>query len=234
MAGNQWDDEPRNPNEPPHRAGGPRDPWESPEGRPPKPGMSSGMKAFLIILAIVGTCLVLCCGIGGYFIWSAARGIKHSENPADVNAARDEIAKIKLPEGFKPKDMFGMDNFMMKMAVVVYENPAVHGRIMLMEMNVKVGQPQQNKAQMRAQLEQQGMARQSPLTNVKSSSKIIKIKGRDCDFEFVTGQDPATKKKRDQVSGVFDGSQGPVLFSMEVDDSGFHQDEVVKMLESIQ
>ncbi len=140
MADNQWSDELRGPEETPRRPDPSHDQWEG-EAQPPKAGMSGGMKAFLILAAVLGCCCVLCCGIVGFFAYSFFP--KVSQNAADVNAARGEIAKIELPAGFTPVHMIKIDNFMMSMTAVGYRNPAIHGEITLAEMRLKVGEAAQ-------------------------------------------------------------------------------------------
>jgi hypothetical protein len=231
MAENQWSDEFRGSEETPRRPAPSGDQWEG-GGQPPKAGMSGGMKAFLIIAAILGTLCVLCCGIGGFFVYSFVP--KVSTNPADINAARDEVAKIELPAGFEPAQMFKIDNFMMTMTAVGYKNPAIHGSINFAQMKLKVGDPAQRDQAMRQQLDKQGFGTPKFLTNAKSETKTIKIKGQDCNFVFKRGDDSATKKKADQISGVFEGNHGPVSISIEMDDSAYKEDAIVKMLEAIQ
>jgi hypothetical protein len=235
MADNQWDDEARNPNEL-HFEGRSRDPQEAAQGSagPPKAGMSGGMKAFLIVVAILGTCLLLCCG--GSALLSYFWLPKESTDPAQINVARDAIARINLPAEFKPARMFKINNFMTSITIVSYQNASVHGDITLLEMNVKLGGLKANEqiqSQMQ-QLERQGFAEHIRLINVNSTTKTIKINGRDCVFEFLEGEDPATKTKRHQIAGVFAGRHGPVLVSINMDDSAYHEDEIVKMLQTIQ
>jgi hypothetical protein len=237
MAENRWSDEYKDPAETPGRKGPSPDQWEEGSAAQfgePKPGMSGGMKAFLIVLAVLGACCLLCCGIGGYFIYSVAHGITQSVAPAVVNAARDEIGTITLPAGFEPVHMFKMDNMFMLMTAVEYHNPAIHGQISLAEMKLKVGgSPQQSQAQMRQQLEQQGFGKRKLLDNSKSERKTIKIKGRECQFDFTEGVDPIDKKKFRQVSGVFDGKNGPAFIMIEMDDSAYKENAIVNMLETI-
>src|SRR5580698_4231471 len=154
MAENQWSDEFREPEQPSRRPEPAPDQWGG-EAPPPKAGMSGGMKAFLIIVAILGTGCVLCCGVVGFFAYQMVPKI--SQNPAEVNAARDEIAKIELPAGFQPVTMFKMDNFFMNMTAVEYRDSAIDGRFSMAEMQLKVGEPAQRDQAMRQQLEKQGI-----------------------------------------------------------------------------
>jgi hypothetical protein len=229
MAENQWSDDFREPEQRSSRPDPSPDQWGG--EAPPKQGMSGGMKAFLILVAILGTCCVLCCGIVGFFAYQSFP--KLSQNPADVNAARDEIAKIELPKGFQPERMAKMDNFFMTMTAVDYRDPAIDGHFSMAEMRLKVGEPSQRDQQMRQQLERQGIGAPKNLRNAKTQTKSIEIKGQECNFTFKRGEDPMSKKKMCQVQGVFESKNGPVWISLEMDDKAFKEDAIVKMLEGI-
>ena len=152
MADNQWNDELRGPEGTPRQPNRSGDQWD--DAPPPKAGMSSGMKVFLILVAILGCCCVVCCGVVGFLGYSFMP--KVSQNAADVNAAKDEMAQITLLAGFEPNNMVKMDNMMMSMIAVSYHNPAVHGEITMAEFRLKVGNAKQQDEQMHQQLERQG------------------------------------------------------------------------------
>jgi hypothetical protein len=229
MADNQWNDELRGPEGTPRQPNRSGDQWD--DAPPPKAGMSSGMKVFLILVAILGCCCVVCCGVVGFLGYSFMP--KVSQNAADVNAAKDEMAQITLPAGFEPNNMVKMDNMMMSMIAVSYHNPAVHGEITMAEFRLKVGNAKQQDEQMHQQLERQGFGNPKRLTNTKSDAKTISIKGQECNFSFKTGTDPGTHKKMREISGVFQGKQAPVMISIQMDDSAYKEDAIVKMLEAV-
>jgi hypothetical protein len=150
--------------------------------------MSGGMKACLIIICIVGFCCLLCCGVVGYFGYSMVPKI--SEAPADVDAAREEIAKINLPPGFVPKNSAKIDNMFFSMTMVEYENPG-HASLFMMQMRPKMGG---NDAMlpMRQQFEQKRVTRTTDvgqMKNAKMETKQIKIKGRESTFTFTKGEE---------------------------------------------
>jgi hypothetical protein len=227
MAENQWSDESPESGEPRRRPSS--DHWEG--EAPPKAGMSGGMKAFLILAGILGLCCVLCCGVVGFFAYSFFP--KVSQVPADVDAARNEIAKIELPAGFAPATMFKIDSFMMSMTAVEYRNAAIHGQITLVEMQLKVSPPAQRDQTMRQQLDRQGFGTPMILNNAKSETKKIKIKGQDCEFVFKQGSQGTPKRDVRQITGVFEGNHGPVSIMIEMDASAYKEDAIIKMLEGI-
>jgi hypothetical protein len=229
MADNQWNDEFRGPEDASRQPDRSRDQWD--DAPPPKAGMSSGMKVFLILVAVLGTCCVVCCGVVGYFIYSVVP--KVSQNPAEINAARDDMAQITLPAGFEPGNMFKMDNMMFSMTAIEYRNPAIQGEITLAQFRMKVGNAKQQDEQMHQQLERQGFGNPKHLTNTKSETKTVEIKGKDCNFTFRQGTDPGTHKKMREISGAFQGKQAPVFLMIQMDESAYKEDAIVKMLEAI-
>jgi hypothetical protein len=229
MAGNQMSDDYRQPDDP--RRGNPGDNQWDAQGQPPKAGMSGGMKACLIVAAIFGCCCVLCCGIGGYLAYSFVPKI--SQNAADIDAARSAMANITLPPGYAPTQLVKIDNLMLSVTRVVYKNIADHGEISLSDVQIKFGNPAQREEIMRQQLERQGFGPPKPLSNAKTETKEISIKGRDCNFLFKRGEEAGTKRKVRQITGVFEGNNAPVSINIEMDDSAYKQDAVIKMLEGI-
>ncbi len=198
-------------------------------GPPPKQGMGTGMKVFLILLAFAGVCCLVCCG-GIYYFVSKFKG-ENSTDPAKVAAALADIAKIDLPPGFKPAQMTKVDVVAFGFTTVEYKDPAVDGEFMLMEMGIKVGGPR-DEDQLRQQFENRETGHLRG--KLKSETKMLKVKGRDCPFEFIEQEDPATKKKYRQVTGAFDGKAGPTMLMLKMEEKAFKQDQVVKIIEGIQ
>lgn len=229
MADNQWNDEFRGPEDSSRQPDRSRDQWD--DAPPPKAGMSSGMKVFLILVAVLGCCCLVCCGVGAFFIYSVVP--KVSQNPAEINAAREEMVQITLPAGFEPGNMFKMDNMMFSMTAVEYRNAAIQGEITLAQFRVKVGNAKQQDEQMHQQLERQGFGNPKHLTNTKSETKTVEVKGKDCNFTFRQGTDPGTHKKMREISGAFQGKQAPVFIMIQMDESAYKEDAIVKMLEAI-
>jgi hypothetical protein len=232
MSRNDW---PEETNDPRDSRGSSGDAWDGnrdPYAPPPRTGMSSGVKFVLIVLAIIGACCVLCCGVVGYFGYSMKP--QTSKDPATINAARDRIAKINLPAEFKPEQLVEMNMVVATLSTVRYSNPAIHGEFVLGEFNMKFGGDQQAKAEFRRRIDQQEMGKDRELKNAKTETKSLKIKGQEYPFDFSVGDDPATGKKRRLVTGTYQGDHGFVFLSLAMDDSAYKQDQVVKMIESIQ
>jgi hypothetical protein len=239
MSQPNWPEEGRRPNNPDQFGQSPNQQWN--EQPPPPSGMSGGMKACLIIICVLGVCCLVCCGIFGYGVYSFVP--KMSENPADVDAARNEIATIDLPAGFKPKALFKFDNFLMSMPMVVYEDPA-HATLMMMQIKIKYAGAEPMQAGMRQQFEQRRTVEVGRMENSKTETKTIKIKGKDCPFVITTGEvreaggaaaggkKPPKKTVRHQMEGSFEGKDGQAVIVIDFDDTHKEAD-MIKMLENI-
>jgi hypothetical protein len=219
----------------------PIDDWAG-QAPPPPSGMSGGMKACLVLICVLGFCCLLCCGIFGYMVYSVVPKI--SNKPADVDAARDEIAKINLPPGFQPKNMGKSDNFLFSMIWVLYENPG-HARLMVGQFGSKLGGANDMQRGMRQQFEVQRDVEFQPMANEKSETRTLKIKGRDCNFVIASGQEvdmrrpvpgnnkPAKKVEHHRISGEFDGKGGMAVIVIDFDDT-YKEADIIRMLENIQ
>jgi hypothetical protein len=238
MSQPNWPEEGRRPNQPGQP---PNQQWN--EQPPPPSGMSGGMKACLIIISVLGVCCLVCCGIVGYGIYSFVP--KVTENPADIDAARNEIATIDLPAGLKPKTLLKFDNFLMSMPMVVYED-AGHATLMLMQIKIKYAGAEQMQAGMRQQFEQRRTVEVGRMENSKTETKTIKIKGKDCPFVITTGETrdnrggggaggdkkAAKKTVRHQMEGSFEGKDGQAVIVIDFDDT-YKEADMIKMLENI-
>ena len=175
--------------------------------------MSGGMKACLVVLCVVGFCCLLCCGGFAYFGYTMVP--KVSNSPAEINAARDEIAQITLPAGFEPKTSAKIDNWFGRLTMVEYSNPG-HADLMLMQIQAKIGGPDAM-TPIRQSMEKQRVTKVEvgPMQNAKVETKMIKIKGKDCLFTFTTGDEgvnlggnplpdnkPANNKADDKAADV--------------------------------
>ena len=162
----------------------PPDDWGDQPPAPPS-GMSGGMKACLIIGCVFGLCCILCCGVFGFLGYKMVPKI--TENAAEINDYRDQIAKIELPPGFEPKGGGKTDNFMMSMIFVFYENPG-HAQLMMGQFGSKLGGGDQMNASMRQQFDVQRGSRFHDMANEKTETRNLKIKGHEYPFVFATGE----------------------------------------------
>lgn len=245
----------------PEPAGRRSDDWHD-QVQPPPSGMSGGMKTCLIVVCVIGLLCLVCCGILGYLIYSVVHSFATpivSHDAAQINAARDEIGKMTLPTGLKPKSLTKVDNMFFSAATIEYENEG-HADLLMMRIRPKFGAGGQMNAQMRQQFEQNRTTHihVGPHQNTKVETKNIKIKGEDFPFTFTKTEEVpggagnekapgaakekgpgavkekgAKKTERETISGALAEMNDLLLINIEFDDT-YKEADFVKMLQSIQ
>jgi hypothetical protein len=208
MSQSDWPEEGRRPDQANRSGQRPPDDWSDQPTGPPS-GMSGGMKACIIIAGILGLCCVLCCGVFGYFGYMMVPKI--SEAPADIDAAREEIATMNIPAGLVPKNSAKIDNMFFSMIMVEYENPG-HASLFMMQMRPKMG-GNGAMAPMKQQFEQKRVTHVNnvgDLKNAKMETKQIKIKGHEYSFTFTKGEQegPVVGNRRFGRPGRGKGAEG--------------------------
>ena len=205
--------------------------------RKPKQGMSSGMKVLIVLLCVGGGMFVLCCGGGIYVVVKVANSEKHT--PEEVIAITNDIVDIEIPAGFKPRVPQGgldLDMIFMQMKVVAYTPTDVDGILKIKEMNVFGANSEDQEPKMRRTMRQpmgnQDFGEKELILN-KTEPRAFTIRGKEVNFKFAEAEDPDTGTAYRQVSGFFPGKEGTVLLMLQIEEEGYDEEAVVKMIESI-
>jgi hypothetical protein len=154
-----------------------------------------------------------------------------SDDPATIDAARDEMVKLKLPSGFFPITLARFGDI----TCVGYWNYDIDGRITLTECVLKSGNSDIEVRKYLAEQHTESHLSTEPLVDAERHTKQIRIKGKQYPFEFTRGTDPTTHQVRRCVSGGFEGNRAATLIEIEiaVNESAYNEDHIVKMLEGI-
>ena len=202
--------------------------------RKTKQGMSSGIKVLIVLLCAGGGMFVLCCGGVIYIASNATNSM--AESPEEVIAITQDIVEIEIPEQFVPQDGLDLDMIFMQMKIAAYSSTEADGMLMLMEMKVSGLTPEEQEPEMRKAMRQQ-MGNQNfgekELDLKKTETRTFTIRGRDIDFQFAEAEDPETGVAYRQVSGVFQGKGGTAFLMLQIEEEGYDEDVIVKMIESI-
>jgi hypothetical protein len=151
-----------------------------------------------------------------------------SDDPVRVEAAGKEMATVRIPPGFHPVFLVGMANI----RIVAYMSPAIDGRLIIgtglagSDQHFEIGQIAAARTDKKAFFS-------DSLLDEKNSSKQIRIKHTNCNCEFTQGLDCSGHKMRRRVQGTFAGNRGPTVIELEMDDSAYHEAEIIRMLEGI-
>lgn len=199
-----------------------------------KAGMGSGLKIFLILLAVFGGFAVLCCGGAMYFFYSIGSSV--SEDPTTVEQVRAEIADIAIPPDFKPA---GSMNYTLPvgdqhMKFVIYKGPQEPTMLMLMSMNIAGATAEQIQAQMEQQLERQGVQHGGHDVQVEQTEeREFVINDKPAKFFFGQGKDEKNQADCWQVVGSFEGQAGPTGFILVANKDSMTEEQITQMIESI-
>jgi hypothetical protein len=195
-------------------------------GRSTKHVMSGRTKRCLILVGIVSIC---CASVGGIASYVHGFRFEGSADPEKIDAARNDMAVFNLPSGFTPVTMGRIGD----LRFVGYANPKINGRLEVIEITGKSAKQQAGGK--RALAEQNGRSSfvGEALLNAKRQIKQIDIKGKACTIELTQGIDPTTNQVLRRGSGIFEGKNGPTMIEVEMDESAYKQDQILKMLESI-
>ncbi|MFN0055074.1 MAG: hypothetical protein ACKV0T_23115 [Planctomycetales bacterium] len=204
---------------------------------PSKPGMSSTAKVLLILGGIGGLCLLVCCGVGGYFVYKGRELVANATttDPEAIRTRAQQIAPgIQVLSDLEP--MQALDLVVMKW-VIYQRKPQQDGMLMLMEFDTSMfqqGDPEQQRKQMLdAMRQQQAQSGQmdANLQIQERTSRDLTVRGQTTKFEFNKGT--AGGKTVRQVIGSFPSPKGVAMLMLMLPDEGYEEEAVVRMIESI-
>lgn len=206
--------------------------WARPEKR--RSGCGGGMSCLLIGC---GGMFLLCCGVvtwGYFYVRSMV-----IQDPTEIAAQRDRIAKIDLPESLKPA--VGMNlkfPFVGDIgAGVVYADTDDCSTLMLMSINRSFAEKQKGNGNFQEMLEQglrqPGGEQKEDFQVSESHEKQFTVRGQQVKFYFATGKSKKSGKELLQVTGTFQGDLGPTIFMFLGDPKKYDEAAVSKIIESI-
>jgi hypothetical protein len=187
----------------------------------------TGRRVWLIFLATAAIVFLLC--LGGIVYSLRNFTAEGSSDPTTIEAVRNEMAELNLPSGYLPAVYGRLGEF----RGVAYVQPETDGRIQLFEDATKMHDAKIETRKSSAAQPVHPQPTTDPLLNVKSHTRQLRIKGKECTFEFSQGVDPETRHTRRRVSGTFAGKGGPTTIEVEMDASAYNESQIVKMLEGI-
>ena len=199
---------------------------------PAKKGMSTGAKVAIILGCVFGVCALLCCGVGGYFMYKASQAV--TMDPVQIAAIQQTmLTNIDLPADYAPKMAmdFTMAGQGMKMAIYspgAGQEPDPTQMLMLMQMKITA-----DEAQMQQELERSGGGQQNQINVESSETKMVTIDGTERSVRFAKGKAQQGGAAVRQVSAVFPGKEGTVLLNWIVPEETWDEAAAMQLLQSI-
>ncbi|MEX0717049.1 MAG: hypothetical protein WD066_10690 [Planctomycetaceae bacterium] len=205
--------------------------------------MSTATKVVLILAAIFGGFVMLCCGGLAWFGWRAQQSV--IRDPDGVREATATIAEIEIPERFRP--VGGLDTQRLPvvgrfmpggMRMVMYESPS-GGALMLMALDRELLAGEDDpETLMRRMLEQQKAPRRPHQVEVDPDDAVVRefeVRGRTVPFQFTKARDEKSGVAGRQVMGVFDAQDGnSAILVIFVPETEYDEAEIVRIIESIE
>ena len=220
------------------------DPYQSEQGYPGQtspPGMSSGTKALLIVLIVLGILMLLCCGVAGVFFFSVGKWAQDamSQDPVRIRATTQEMVDMDLPAELQPQMMLDMKvpfTGQRFMTWAVFRDDASDSQLLLV--GIGEGMPRQSEEQMRREIQnslrQQGDSGVEEMRVENARDYEVEIQGSRAVFQISEGVGRTSGRPRIQASGVFEGKSGPVMLLLDADAEAFSEERVVEILDSIE
>lgn len=196
----------------------------------PKQGMSTGVKVLLALLGFGGLCMLLCCG-GVYYV---ARGteFKVTDKKNEILEIQNEITDITIPDSFHTQGGISINVASSRIRMVIYEEQEQQGALVIMSLGI----PNDGMVDMDKEF-RDGMKRQKQnqreLTITKEEEREFTIDGEKIKFNFAEGNDENGTEFQ-QITGVFPGKQGAAFLFVQIATESYNEEEIVKMIESIQ
>jgi hypothetical protein len=190
---------------------------------------SSGcLKWVLVFLALGAVCGLACCGLVGYFAYQFKPTIVTTS--PEVRQMAAEMVPFEIPDEFVGLEGVKVDNFMVAVLMCRFERQDGRGRLQLMEVQVKFGDPAEHEAQFKQQFRQQDGQELPTLTITSSEEREVTMNGQPTELTFAEGTDPETGTPYREVRGQFTGKNGMGTLHLQVEEDVWDEEAVLRML----
>jgi len=217
-------------------------PWDQPVTSPEEtlPPKKKGLSCGCMVLIFLGILFVLvalvCCGgviWAAYYFRNAV-----SEDPKVIAEVAGRIAQLDIPEGLKPGASFNITNPFNGepvMVWVVYIDEGTQSMLVLGSLGGPFAGQNEDEVwkEIQNSLRQQGLQQEHNVRHWQRHEKEIVVRGQPIPFFFATGQDEDSQAQLIEVTGTFQGKEGPAMFLFIGDAEKYDETTIVKVIESI-
>lgn len=196
----------------------------------PSTGKSNVVKILLIILAVCVLGAILCCG-GAY--WYVSQNVSTVTAPAQVEALTQEMISIEVPEDYTPMMGMKMNLFGTGVNMTMYQ-PKGDGMLQFMRFNGQAFNDPQAQQQIDMQMKQQGAGSPNQITIKDTETRTVTIDGNEVEFTFGTGTESKSNAEWKEVTGSIPSGSGVVTLRLQQPTTSYDEEQVMRMLESIE
>ncbi len=196
-----------------------------------QPKGSGCWKWGLIFTAIGGVGMLVCCGVMAFIGYQM--GTKMVMTPPEVDALAQTITDITIPDTLRGEMGMSMQNPLFDMQMCLFRETSARGQMQLMQFNFKIGDPAQNEAQFKQEMDKQKNAEMKELNVEETVTRDVVIRGEPTTFTFIKGKDVATSTDYREVKGQFKGKSGTAVLHLQLEAEVYDEAAIDAMLESI-
>jgi hypothetical protein len=185
------------------------------------------------LIATIGFVAVIasCCLCSGTVYYKRPRFIS---DPDTAVALTQDILPVTVPETYSPQGVIRWDLWMMlKMQGAYYTLDIGEGELSFLEVDSRYLDNAQFRDHILASLREHGAGGGFNLAVRNAETREFEIGGQTVPFQFLAADDRTTGSKRRLVDGIVDGTSGPVLISLWVDEEYWDPQLVEQMIASI-
>ena len=197
---------------------------------PPRAKKSGGCGKVVLIGCGLGLgTMLLCCGGGGWMLWSFMPKVE--DNPAAIQQMAGQILDVQIPEGFQGEVGFTSDNFLWNMRMVAFHRKDGKAKLILGTFEIKFGNAQQlQEFQDKSDMNQHSRDLRIDKTEVRE----FQVQGKKIPFRFSEAVNPKTNQQFRVVEGEIPKPGGGSFLKLYMNADEYDDELAVKLIESIQ
>jgi len=179
------------------------------------------------LLIAVGSCCL--CGGLFYYQWP------HFESDPEAAATLTrQMLPVRVPESFTPEGTIEWSFWMLlQMRGAYFVLRDGDGELSFLEVDSRFIDNAEFRNHIRQSLREHGAGGGYDLAVRESQTKTYDIAGQSVTFQFLQADDRTTGAQRRLVDGIVEGTNGPVMISLWVDEESWDPEMVERLIESI-
>ncbi len=191
----------------------------------------SRLPRWLTVLGTLAAGGVLTCG-AGWLVLALLFSPTETTVPAEVEAIARRVAPLRVPPQFQPAWGREADNSLAWFQMARFEQSAGRGLLLIGELHVRPLSNPEEVDQLRNLIEL-ASPRRRLIAPKQTRERTLTIRGRECKFEIVDGEDRASTTRLRQVTGSFPGHVATALLILQAEADYLSDEAIEDVLKSL-
>lgn len=192
------------------------------------------MKRSTVIALVIGVSLCLCvviAGIVGFMYLGSQVGEMVNQDPAKAQEAAEAITDFDMPEGYEAKMSMSFMGLYDMVMIMPSNELGTSNAIMLMQMKMDSGDPEEMQRQMERSMQQQTGNQNMEMTVVETYQR--KVRGQDTTVTILDGKSKDTGSEIRQLITTFQGKAGMAIVMIMSEKDAWDQEMADAFLDSL-